>query len=155
MSQNQGPNLRIRLNKELLHEVENLTEESLSLEFKVLLNDINTLTIEHWGKDPTFIPSGEDIAVEIDSISINNIQLHRNLLYSCSEFYPNWKYGDAPNIIYDNCYLGYNGVWCLSLPKNPVGWTMEYIEQEMFNSAPIQVITQGQTDEDFKREFLS
>jgi hypothetical protein len=154
MSQNQGPNLRIRLNKELLHEVENLTEESLSLEFKVLLNDINTLTIEHWGKDPTFITSGEDIAVEIDSISINNIQLHRNLLYSCSEFYPNWRYGDSPNIVYNNCYLGYNGVWCLNLPKNPVAWIMEYIEQEMFNSAPIQVITQGQTDEDFKREFL-
>ena len=46
-----GPNLRIRVNKQLLHKVDNLQQDTnIDLEFEPVL--ANNLVIEHWGKNP-------------------------------------------------------------------------------------------------------
>ena len=146
------------MNKQLLYSVDNLLEP-LSLDFEIDSLIVNQLTVEHWGKNPKHIPAGEDIACEIKSISFNGIELHRNLLYS-SEFYPNWNWGDAPNIVENNCYIGYNGVWSLVFPQDPVSWMMDYIESEMFirhsgyNHTEIGDDIGAQDLEDFKRDFL-
>ena len=153
-----GPNLRIRVNKQLLHEVDNLQQDTnIDLEFEPVL--ANNLVIEHWGKNPKHIPSSEDIAFEIVAIAFDGIELHRNLLYS-GEFYPNWNYGDAPNVVENNCYIGYNGIWSLVFPQDPVTWMMDYIEQEMFvqgtsyNHQEVGADIGAQDLEDFKRDFL-
>lgn len=154
---NQGPNLRIKVNKHLLHEVTNLQKNTtVDLEFNP--QDANQLTIEHWGKNPKHIPVGQDIAFEITAISFDGIELHRNLLYT-GEFYPNWIWGDAPNVVENNCYIGYNGVWSLVFPQDPIGWMMDYIESEMFiqgtsNHQAVGDDIGAQDLEDFKRDFL-
>ena len=152
----QGPNLRIKVNKQLLLEAQDINDSQF--DFELDLQDANQLTVEHWGKNPKHIPQGEDIAFEITSISFDNIELHRNLLYS-AEFYPNWQFGDVANVIENNCYLGYNGIWSLVFPKDPIAWMMDYIEQEMFlkdavNHQPIGDDIGAQDLEDFKRDFL-
>lgn len=155
---NRGPNLRIKVNKQLLHEAVDL-QQNTTLELEFDPGDANQLTIEHWGKNPKHIPSGEDIAFEITAISFDGIELHRNLLYS-SEFYPNWSWGDAPNVVENNCYIGYNGVWSLVFPRDPVTWMMDYIESEMFvqgtsyNHQSIGDDIGAQDLADFKRDFL-
>jgi len=154
-----GPNLRIKVNKKSLHSVEDLQADTeIELDFDP--QDANQLVIEHWNKDPMHIAPGEDIACEVVSIKFDSIQIHRNLLYT-AEFYPNWQYSDAPNIISDSCYIGYNGVWSLVFPKDPIGWTLDYIEKEMFdlgisyNHQEIGDDIGAQDLEDFKKDFFS
>jgi len=153
----QGPNLRIKVNKQLLLEAQDINDSQF--DFELDLQDANQLTVEHWGKNPKHIPQGEDIAFEITTISFDNIELHRNLLYS-AEFYPNWQFGDVANVIENNCYLGYNGIWSLVFPRDPIAWMMDYIEQEMFvqgtsyNHQTIGDDIGAQDLEDFKRDFL-
>ena len=155
---NQGPNLRIKVNKQSLHEVSNLRED-LNLELEFTPEDANQLVIEHWGKNPKHIPQGEDIAFEVVYIKFNNIQIHRNLLYT-SEFYPNWLYGDAPNIVLDNCYIGYNGVWSLVFPRDTISWAIDYVERELFelgtnyNHQEIGDDIGAQDLADFKKDFI-
>jgi len=153
-----GPNLRIKVNKQSLHDVENLqTDPELELEFDP--QDANQLVIEHWGKVPLHMAPGDDIACEVVGIKFDNIQLHRNLLYT-AEFYPNWQYSEAPNIILDDCYIGYNGVWSLVFPRDPIGWTLDYIEKEMFdlatdyNHQEIGDDIGAQDLADFKKDFF-
>lgn len=150
----QGPNFRVWLNKQLKTDVvgqlENLT---LSVDVDNP-QSINTLMIEHYGKNPIGLENG-DIAVEILEIKFDELPLPRNMMYD-QIFYPNWTWSEAPNFITDNCYLGYNGVWSLAFPKNVREWIMNYLEAEIFRCAPDnQAPTISTFDLDsFKKNFL-
>lgn len=144
----------MRINKQLVHSHNILRDVQLDFEFEPQL--VNQLTIEHFDKDPYNIPAGEDIACTIDAIKFNGIELHRNLLYT-GEFYPNWQYGNVDNIIHNNCYLGYNGVWSMCFPKDPITWMMDYLDNEMFTKTNTTLPAQKDTDDDFddfKKEIL-
>lgn len=144
----------MRINKQLVHSHNILRDVQLDFEFEPQL--VNQLTIEHFDKDPYNIPAGEDIACTIDAIKFNGIELHRNLLYT-GEFYPNWQYGNVDNIIHNNCYLGYNGVWSMCFPKDPITWMMDYLDNEMFTKTNTTLPAQTDTDDDFddfKKEIL-
>ena len=149
-----GPNFRIWLNKKLKIDVtgqlENLT---LSVDIDEL-NVINTLMIEHYGKNPNGFENG-DIAVEVLEIKFDGLPLPRNMMYD-QIFYPNWIWSEAPNFIINNCYLGYNGVWSLTFPKNVREWIMNYHEDEIFRYAPNhKAPTSSTLDLDsFKNQFL-
>lgn len=141
-----------------MHEVQNCSSDT-TIECNFDPQLVNQLTVEHWGKSPKHIPHDQDIACEIVSISFDGIELHRNLLYT-AELYPNWSWGQAPNIVENNCYIGYNGVWSLVFPQDPVAWMMDYIEKEMFvtgttyNHQDVGDDIGAQDLEDFKRNFL-
>ena len=151
---NKGPNIRVRINKQLVHSHNILSNVQLDFEFES--QSVNQLTIEHFDKDPSDIPAGEDIACIIDAIKFNGIELHRNMLYT-GEFYPNWQYGDVDNIVHNNWYLGYNGVWSICFPEDPIAWMMDYLDNQMFTKNNIILPAQSDTDDDFddfKHEIL-
>jgi hypothetical protein len=151
---NLGPNFRIWVNKEEKYSTLNQLE-NLKLEIEVeKFNTVNTLMIEHYGKNPIGLVS--DIAVEILEISFDGLILPRNMMYD-QVFYPNWTWSDAPNFLFDNCYLGYNGVWHMSFSKDVRAWILDYLEKEMFGSSTpaIDTTTSKSFDLDnFKKDFF-
>jgi hypothetical protein len=147
-----GPNFRIWANKSLKHTAVNQLK-NLKLEIEVEnISAINTLMLEHYGKNPIGLAS--DIAVELLEISFDGLILPRNLLYD-QVFYPNWTWSEAPNFVLNNCYLGYNGVWHMTFPKDVRVWIMDYLEQEMFNSPTLSGKISGKDDiDDFTSQFF-
>jgi len=130
---NTGPNVRIWFNGSVCYEDINLCELK---SYNIVLDDlqdINFLFVEHYGKNPNNLPHGEDIAVEIDQVMFDQVKLHRNLLYQ-QYLFPNWQFGETPSFVFNNCYLGYNGVWQFVFPKNPISWIMDYVESENFQN---------------------
>lgn len=156
-----GPNIDIWINNDVVKKLNNIQEDTLHLRLELSndkLKKNNVLLVDHHGKDPNSIDiSLGDIAVEIEEIWFDRIKLHRNLMFE-QLFFPNWEFGNVENIIHKNCYIGFNGVWQLIFPEEPISWITDYLESEMFDSDDK---TTGLTTpkvntniEDFKKDFF-
>lgn len=132
------PNARVCINGQEIFAGESLASAT-SVEAEITPAAVNKIVVYHWGKDPCNIPAGQDVALCVDNVWFDGIALHHPLMYSTSEFYPNWQWPGAPEVVYNNCYLGFNGAWVLPFPEKPVAWMMDVVEDEMFQTTPVAV----------------
>lgn len=150
-----GPNIKIWWQKTCIYTESNILDnKNIQIELENI-QPTNQLIIEHHDKNPLGLV--QDVALEIEEIKFNNVVLPRKLLYN-QVFISNWKYGDAPTVIFDNCYLGYNGAWVFSFPNDPLIWIMNFLENEMFGGCQrneVKTVKEINTMENFKKEFLS
>lgn len=118
------PNCYIRFNNLPLEDLVGIQKNDLLLEYNnLLVQDINTLHITHYGKNPkaTEVVDNKvvsDVAIEVDTIKIDGITISKNYLWTQC-FFPNWSYPPHPkDPIVNNRYLGFNGTWQLVFPKD-------------------------------------
>jgi len=156
-----GPNINVWLNGNIKNTFANIQEDRLELDLKLddhLLKKNNVLLIDHYGKDPNSIDASlGDVAVEIEEIWFDRLKLHRNLMFE-QLFFPNWEFGHVENVIQNNCYVGFNGVWQLIFPDDPFSWITDYLESEMFSSDTENSDHSSSTDtenfENFRKDFF-
>lgn len=158
---NLGPNINIWINNNVVKKMINIQQNNLSLDLEIndySLKKNNVLLIDHYGKNPNNIDiSDGDIAVEVEEIWFEKLKLHKNLMFE-QLFFPNWEFGEVDNIIHNNCYIGFNGVWQLIFPEDPFSWITDYIETEMFKSDAKKAddVSSDKIENfnDFKKDFM-
>lgn len=132
------PSFAIILNGNILTNTASCKNDNIILEYNNLqLDDTNFLHIVHYDKKSNYteVVDGKvisDVAVEINKIEIDGIQISEKYLWT-QYFFPNWSYPPNPiTPMMNNRYLGFNGTWQFIFPRDYKGFIVSHYVDEKF-----------------------